>query len=279
LQTSLLQMLSAEMRKGNVEASIAIEQRLGAARTGDLASPYLTVFRSARLAWEARFGEAHHLLSSCWNQVTFSFDRVSCGGEYGLFLALDGKRDESTRLVKEMLGVLESQVVGGVYRVRAAAITEALCALAEAINGRTTHADRILSRLRSREDNIVGLVVRVVESIVLRVRHGSESGAERVKDGTEALKDLHYADIAYLLRAVDSTIANAEPQRTNGGALTPSEVDVLRLLELGLTPKEIAERTSRSVYTIRVHIANAIAKLNCHGHSEAIRAARRLRLV
>jgi ATP/maltotriose-dependent transcriptional regulator MalT len=279
LQTALLQMLSAEMRRGDVEASIAIEQRLATMTTSDLSSRYLTIFRSARLAWEGRFGEAHHLLSSCWSQVTFSVDRVSCGGEYGLFLALDGKREESARLVKEILKIVELQEVTGLYRIRAAAITKALCALTEAINGRVTQADRILSRLRSDKDGVVTLVVRVVESIMLRMRHGGESGADRVKESVEALKELDYADVARLLRAVDSIIANTALDRPSARGLTQSEVEVLRLLEQGLIPKEIAERTSRSVYTVRAHIANAIAKLHCHGHSEAIRTARRLRLI
>jgi DNA-binding CsgD family transcriptional regulator len=68
-------------------------------------------------------------------------------------------------------------------------------------------------------------------------------------------------------------------ERLRGSVLTPSEIDVLKLLDRGLIPKEIAECTSRSVYTVRVHIANAIAKLNCHGHSEAVRLARTLRLI
>ena len=114
---------------------------------------------------------------------------------------------------------------------------------------------------------------------MLRMRHGSESGADRVKEGIAALKDLHYADIARMLGAVDSIVANKAWDRPRVGGLTPSELEVLRLLAKGLIPKEIAERTSRSVYTVRVHIANAIAKLNCHGHAEAIRAARRLRLI
>jgi len=279
LQTALLQMLSAEMRRGDVEASIAIEQRLATVRTSDLVSRYLTIFRSARLAWEGRFGEAHHLLSSCWNQMTFSVDRVSCGGEYGLFLALDGKREESARLVKEILEIVERLEVSGLYRMRAAAITKALCALTEAINGRKTQADRILSRLRSHEDGTVGLVVKVIESIIFKMRHGGESGGDRVKECVEALKELDYADIARLLKAVDSAIINSASERPRPRGLTQSEVEVLRLLEQGLTPKEIAERTSRSLYTVRAHIANAVVKLHCHGHVEAIRAARRLRLV
>jgi ATP/maltotriose-dependent transcriptional regulator MalT len=279
LQTALLQMLSAEMRRGDVEASIAIEQRLATMRTSDLASRYLTIFRSARLAWEGRFGEAHHLLSSCWNQMTFSVDRVSCGGEYGLFLALDGKREESAKLVKEILEILALQKVTGLYRIRAAAITKALCALTEATNGRMTQADRILSSLRSHNDGIVTLVVRIVESIMLRMRHGGESGADRVRESVRTLKELDYADVARLLKAADSTIVRTALERPRTRGLTQAEVDVLRLLEQGLIPKEIAERTSRSVYTVRAHIANAIAKLHCHGHSEAIRAARRQRLI
>ena len=211
--------------------------------------------------------------------MTFSFDRVSCGGEYALFLALDGKREESARLVKEILEILESHEATGLYRIRATAATRVLCALTEAINGRMTRSDRILGRFRSHKDHVVTLVVRVVEGIILRMRYGSESGADRVKEGIALLKDLHYADIARLLAAVDSSIANTSRDRPRAGGLTPSELEVLRLLAQGLMPKEIAERTSRSVYTVRVHIANAIAKLNCHGHSEAIRAARRLHLI
>jgi DNA-binding NarL/FixJ family response regulator len=57
--------------------------------------------------------------------------------------------------------------------------------------------------------------------------------------------------------------------------LTRSEIEVLRALAQGLIPKEIAADTHRSVFTVRVHIANAIAKLGCHGRFEAIEVARR----
>jgi DNA-binding CsgD family transcriptional regulator len=111
------------------------------------------------------------------------------------------------------------------------------------------------------------------------MRHGGETGTNGVKESIAALEELDYADVARLLRAVDSAIANTALERPRARGLTHSEVEILRLLEQGLIPKEIAEHTSRSVYTVRAHIANAITKLHCHGHSEAIRAARRLRLI
>ncbi len=107
LQTALLQMLSAQMRRGNIEASIAIEQRLAGIKKNDLADRFLALFRAVRLAWEGRFAEAHYLVAPCWSQMAFSFDRVVSGSEYALFLALDGKRDESAKIAREILTLLK----------------------------------------------------------------------------------------------------------------------------------------------------------------------------
>jgi ATP/maltotriose-dependent transcriptional regulator MalT len=279
LQTALLQMLSAEMRRGNVERSIAIEQRLTAANTGELVTTYVAIFRSARLAWEGRFSEARHLLASCWAQMTFTFDRITCGGIYALFLALDGSSQDSGRLVKEILDSKGFQDVTGLFRIRATGITRALCALTESINGRAAHADRILRGVRAEGDEVVRVVVGVVERIMWRAQHGADSGSDRVKEAIEKLRGLDYGDVAQLLSAIDLVLANIASKRPRPSRLTPSEIEVLGLLQRGVTPKEIAQRTSRSVSTVRVHIANAITKLGCHGHSEAIRVARRLRVI
>jgi LuxR family maltose regulon positive regulatory protein len=279
LQTALLQMLSAEMRGGDVIRSIAIEQRLAGLKATDLTTKFLKMFRAARLAWEGRFGEAAQLLSSCWAQITVSFDRISCGGEYALFLALDGRGEESSKLLTEILEALEKEKVTGLFRIRAMAITTALCALTEAINGRMSHANRILGRLRSSGDHIIRSTVKATENIVSKVQIGNDGCSDRIKESVVTLGKLGYVDLARLLSAVDLACANSMTERLRGSVLTPSEIDVLKLLDRGLIPKEIAECTSRSVYTVRVHIANAIAKLNCHGHSEAVRLARTLRLI
>ena len=61
LQTALLQILSAEMRKGDVDRSIAIERRLTVLKPSEMTLKYLSIFRAWRLAWEGRFDEAHRL--------------------------------------------------------------------------------------------------------------------------------------------------------------------------------------------------------------------------
>jgi len=273
LQTALLQMLSAQMRRGNVEQSIVIEQRLAGVRKDDLAGRFLALFRAVRLAWEGRFAEAHQLVASCWSRMPFTFDRVVSGSEFALFLAVDGKGDESGKMTKEVLTILNASAVTGRFRVRSMAIAKALSALAEAISGRTIQADRILRGIRATEDDVIMLVVSTVDCVLLRLTQKGDAGERRVRSGIADLSCLGYADVARLLGAVDRALS-LRPDGAQAAPLTPSEVDVLRLLNEGLIPKEIAQRKNRSVCTIRVHIANAIAKLGCHGRSQAIRRAR-----
>ena len=56
------------------------------------------------------------------------------------------------------------------------AIAKALCAIVEAVNGRMTHADRILRGVKADGDPVILLVVNVADSMLSRLRHLGESG-------------------------------------------------------------------------------------------------------
>jgi len=279
LQTALLQLLSGKMRLGNVEACITLERQLATVHAGDVASWYLGLFRSERLAWEGRFGEAHRLLSACWTRMSFDFDRSIYGAEYALFLALDGEEQRSRVVVKEILSLLETSTVTGLYRVRSTTIAKALTGLAEAINGRTTSAGRILRGVKLDGDPVISAITNVIAGLNRQLQQRSSIGSDRIKGELEALGKLAYADIARLLTAVHSNVAERLNDGLATGLLTKAELDVVRFLADGLTPKEIAARTERSVFTIRVHIANVSAKLGCHGLSGAVRRAQQLGLL
>jgi DNA-binding CsgD family transcriptional regulator len=211
--------------------------------------------------------------------MPFDFDRILSGSVYALFLSLDGQPQLSVKLIREILEYVSTSEVTGLFRVRSMAIARALCALAEAINGRTTSADRVLREVKSSGDAVILLTGRVVDSIIARLRHRGENGVNRIRASIDALSALGYADVARLLAAVDRVIGNGLLGSVPPAELTPSEIEILRLLAEGLTPKEIAEQRDGSVHTVRVHIANVIAKLDCHGRSEAIRTAQRLGLI
>ncbi|MFY9885793.1 MAG: AAA family ATPase, partial [Candidatus Cybelea sp.] len=182
LQSALLAMLSAEMRRGDVEKSIEIEQKLSTVRKSDLAVPYLVMFRSLRLAWEGRFSEAHQLVASAWAHLPYNFDRIVSGSEYALFLALDGRTEESVGVTKKILSVLGSSTVTGLFRVRAMAVARVICALVEAINGRVTYADRVLRAVKPGGDIVISLAVDLADSMLARQHHRGESGADRIRD-------------------------------------------------------------------------------------------------
>ena len=57
--------------------------------------------------------------------------------------------------------------------------------------------------------------------------------------------------------------------------LTSRERGVLAFLDEGLTNREIAERLSLSVHTVRTHVQTILAKLGAHSKLEAVAAARR----
>lgn len=81
---------------------------------------------------------------------------------------------------------------------------------------------------------------------------------------------------ARLLRAL-ATRTSAVPPRPDG--LTPRELDVLQLLALGRTNKEIASGLVVSVGTVKVHVERIFGKLGTTTRSEAAVRAIRLGIV
>jgi LuxR family transcriptional regulator, maltose regulon positive regulatory protein len=273
LQTSLLQTLGAEMRLGNAERSAEIERELAALGTSDSSlAAYAVANRAIRAGWEGRFEEAHRALFACLERVHYDVDRIVLGAHCALFLALLGRREESIALVRDVAQRIETFAQRGVYRVRAAAVARMLCAIAEATGGRTTAAERLARGIARRVDPVATLCSAAAEAFAAaRRRAGSDGSAELVEAAAD-LATFGYGDAARLLEAAAAAL---RAQGTAAGEpLTRAERDILRQLADGANPKEIAGRDGRSVYTVQAHIANAIAKLGCHGRNEAIALAR-----
>jgi two-component system response regulator NreC len=63
------------------------------------------------------------------------------------------------------------------------------------------------------------------------------------------------------------------PGDVNPEALTPREVEVLRLVAQGHTNRQIADKLTLSVRTVESHRANLMAKLQAHSRVELVRYA------
>ncbi|HEY6327574.1 MAG TPA: LuxR C-terminal-related transcriptional regulator, partial [Candidatus Cybelea sp.] len=278
LRTSLLQILGAHMRLGDIGKSTMVEQRLASIRADDSARRYLALFRSVRFAWDGRFGEAHRLIASSWPRIHFDFDRVSSGAHFAVFLSLDGRRETSMRVVREVLEIAASVPASGVFRTRSLALSRTLCALAEFANHRFTCGERILRGIAI-EDQVARCAVEVVRMIGRAGKPQQQANREMIVENLNALRELGHGDAARLFIAAFERLRWKGDDVRSRPLLTRSQQEVLGLLAAGLVPKEIAIETARSVNTVRVHIANAIERLECHGQRQAVIAARHLGLI
>ena len=70
----------------------------------------------------------------------------------------------------------------------------------------------------------------------------------------------------------ERVIATAAPATVarEGTALTPRELDVLRLVAHGLGNKEIAAELQLSTHTVKYHLASVLAKLGVRSRTEAV---------
>jgi len=76
------------------------------------------------------------------------------------------------------------------------------------------------------------------------------------------------ADVVVSERAIATAAPPALPQE--GVALTPRELDVLRLVAQGLGNKEIAAELDLSTHTVKYHLASVLAKLGVRSRTEAV---------
>jgi DNA-binding NarL/FixJ family response regulator len=68
-----------------------------------------------------------------------------------------------------------------------------------------------------------------------------------------------------------ASAAVSSPGRGPSNLLTTREIEVLRLVAVGLTNPDIAEHLSLSIYTVQSHLRTIFSKLNIGTRSAAVR--------
>lgn len=121
---------------------------------------------------------------------------------------------------------------------------------------------------------ILGLLEAGAAGYLLKSARGRDvvAAIRAVRAGESVL---HPAIIAKLLRRAMGVQVDETSKLKWKENLTDREIEVLRLAATGMSNKEIAERLSVTVRTVKAHISNVFAKMNVASRTEAILKAMR----
>ena len=117
------------------------------------------------------------------------------------------------------------------------------------------------------------------QPIVLAIKVDDSTLADRL---TALLSDVPGLRLARLNEIGDAAVVSppiAEHLPERDSALTPREIQVLRLLAEGASNKSIARRLGISVHTVKFHVASLIDKFEAVGRTDAVTHAVRLGVI
>lgn len=270
LQTALLQLMDIEGRRGNPERIQALEKQLAAVATTDTNRlVYVIPVRALVAAWREQFDEAHRLMATvAGNARLFDFDRAFNSAFDALFLLADRRRDEALAATSRALVEVEMVTSTLPHAKRQNEVARLICAVVESLAGRQVNAQRLLHTKASANGPMVQ-AFRNAAIAVTRLHKGIRSDA--LAEHFEGISQAGYGGFARVLELAVERILNSEPTDEE---LTRAQIHILEALASGRTPKEIAQASGRSLYTVQTHIQNIIRRLGCSGRQEALIIAR-----
>jgi DNA-binding CsgD family transcriptional regulator len=114
-----------------------------------------------------------------------------------------------------------------------------------------------------------------------------EIGLERLRDahrgarklGARPLASEAAGEVAELGESVGRRLGSRAQADVEGAGLTPRELEVVRLVAVGRTNREVAEELVLSTRTVDMHVRNVLRKLDCRSRVEAANRANELGLL
>lgn len=261
----VLNMLIA-MRAGDVDQARTLLTEHHKLPVTDDASVGATVnrVRAMLAAWDGDYARAEKLLKPILAFV-FPFYRPIAHALCTIAGAAAGTDVE--KQIDEQVRELRSSRTRCARAAEREQTTRALLAIAATVSGKNSMAKRLLSsaKVPSRLSLILREVARVLSD-------AGDSQPVAASNALEELTKLGFKD----LRLFFAPLFRAHLVALGSTALTDAEIAVLRLLEQGLKPKEIAELRDTSVHTIRKQLQNIRAKLNSHSTDQVLARAHAL---
>jgi len=139
--------------------------------------------------------------------------------------------------------------------------------------GKHERCRRVLLTAAIRDDEVMEAMKLGVTGLVLK-----ESAPEVLLECVRAVHEgRQWIERDTVTRALQTAIARDSGKAAD--ALTPRELEIVRMVAQGLRNKAIAERLSISEGTVKVHLHNIYEKLGVDGRLELVLCAQQQRLI
>jgi ATP/maltotriose-dependent transcriptional regulator MalT len=221
--------------------------------------------------WE-RTEERHYAIGALRWAATFFAEGGDADGTRACVAALgriasDSPQDEALSAFSH--GLAETALLDGDYDQSVAQFDRSL----ELLRSLAAPFERIESERRAaRALALSGRNDEAVERLV-----SAHRSARRLK--ARPLVDRLAGEVAALGEKVEPRVRRRAAAGLEGGGLTRRETEVVRLVAIGRTNREIARELFLSPRTIDMHVQNILLKLDCRSRADAARRATELGLL
>lgn len=229
-------------------------------------SEMLVPARAVRETWSGNFDRAFALLRDIAPAQRDDERRALASAIAALCAFAGGLPDEGDGFVRDTNAALERTAGSNMQTIRA----RLFLALAEMQRGRAREAHRHIAAAERAITPAMQQLREFAHAVRVAYRLNlAQSQDESWNAALERLRSVHFGGIARMLAALPAAGAQAEGY----SALTPAEREILQLLALGSSSKEIGSKTGRSSQTVDTHIRSICRKLGCSGRREAVALA------
>lgn len=219
-----------------------------------------------RLGWDGHFLEAARRLASCIGEVNNRSEARALVATTAMFHAFAGDRGAALAAIERAKGAPpQSNAIDRNFDI----VARTHLALAEIFAGRPSLAVRQLPQKVTRAwDRALCEAARCIA-----LASPSHAAGDR-RAALAALEAAGRHGFARLLRAAFDSFKPPKPTSPGPHTLTEAETEIVRALGRGLSPKQIAEISGRSVATVRAHLRSIFRKLDATNRIEALAIAK-----
>lgn len=268
MESALVRVINAYCDLGEFDRAARFFEQLGQWKIHGLGrSGWTAACRAMFAAVDGRFEDAYDFIGSSKNSC--SFDKVLNTSMRALYALSAGRTQLAVPLCDDVSLQLRS---GGFATLHAKACAEVarLIAVIVYAYGKQPHRAR---ELLLQPSIVVTAYTKPLQSLAQSVVQSSgRLNKSDVRAAAEGMREAGRGGIAAVLDAALPKFVTCE----QNVPLSPAEAAILRALDLGCSPKQIAFSTGRSVHTVRTLIQRAVERLGCSGRQEALAMARRM---